>query len=135
MEGVVNVLAGVVGSLVTAGTALLCGGTGTALVAAGPVGLAVGGAAGLVLSALLVRCGRDRVKKMAEDIPLPPRVVALLVTEAGMEEAERNLEKAMEEWLDSRLAEAGIELEDHVRALVADEMKSLTEIGGLRPVS
>ena len=52
-----------------------------------------------------------------------------------MEEAERNLEKAMEEWLDSRLAEAGIELEDHVRALVADEMKSLTEIGGLRPVS
>jgi predicted RNase H-like HicB family nuclease len=52
-----------------------------------------------------------------------------------MEEAERNLEEAMAAWLDSRLAATRNELEDHVRALVADEMKSLTEIGGLRPVS
>ena len=135
MDGVVNVLAGVLGSLVTAGTALLCGGAGTALVAAGPLGLAVGGAAGLALSVLMVRWGRDRVRKMAEEIPLPPAAAVFLMTEAGMEEAERNLEEAMAAWLDSRLAATRNELEDHVRALVADEMKSLTEIGGLRPVS
>jgi len=133
MDGVVNVLAGVVGSLITAGAALLCGGSGAALVAAGPVGLAVGGAAGLALSALLVRYGRDRLKRITEEIPLPPAVAALLVTEAGMEEAERNLEKAMGKWLDERLAAARKELEDHIRALVADELKSLTEIGALRP--
>ncbi|MBP6333000.1 MAG: Hsp70 family protein [Aminivibrio sp.] len=133
MDGVVNVLAGVLGSLVTAGGALLCGGSGAALVAAGPVGLAVGGAAGLALSVLLVRWGRDRVKKMAEEIPLPPAAAVLLMTEAGVAEAERNLEEAMGAWLDSRLAATRKELEDHVRTLVADELKSLTEIGGLRP--
>jgi|LSQX01.3.fsa_nt_gb hypothetical protein len=133
MDGVLNVLAGVLGSLVTAGGALLCGGSGAALVAAGPVGLAVGGAAGLALSVLLLRWGRSRVKTMAEEISLPPAAAALLMTKAGMEKAERNLEGTMEAWLDSRLAAARKILEDHVRALVADELKSLTEIGGLRP--
>jgi hypothetical protein len=70
---------------------------------------------------------------MAEEIPLPPAAAVFLMTEAGMEEAERNLEEAMGAWLDSRLAATRNELEDHVRALVADELKSLTEIGGLRP--
>lgn len=130
MDGMVDILGGVLGGLVTAGTAMICGGSGTALVTAGPMGFAVGGVLGLSLSWLLAKYGREKVKEMAEDIELPPWIAAAVLSKRRINEAEKELKEALEAHLESRLALARKELEDHVRALVLDEIDALDEIGG-----
>ncbi len=58
-DGMLDVVGTAVGGLLTAGAAMLCGGSSTAWPPA-QWGLRWGERQGLVLSALLVRCGRDR---------------------------------------------------------------------------
>jgi hypothetical protein len=130
IDGVLDILGGILGGIVTAGSAFLCGGSGTALLTAGPVGMAAGGIAGLSISWLLMRYGRKRVKGMAEEIALPPWLAAAIVAERRITGAEKELEKAMEKYLEIRLSYIRKDLEDHVRTIAADEIKALSEIGG-----
>ncbi|NCC57147.1 MAG: hypothetical protein EOM17_05915 [Synergistales bacterium] len=130
IDGVLDILGGILGGIVTAGSAFLCGGSGTALLTAGPVGMAAGGIAGLSISWLLMRYGRKRVKGMAEEIALPPWLAAAIVAERRITGAEKELEKAMEKYLEIRLSSIRKDLEDHVRTIAADEIKALSEIGG-----
>ena len=130
IDWVLDVLGGILGGIVTAGSALLCGGSGTALLTAGPVGMAAGGIAGLSISWLLLRYGKKRVKGMAEEINLPPWLAAAIVPEKRITGAEKELEKAMEKYLEIRLSSIRKNLEDHVRTIAADEIKALSEIGG-----
>jgi len=130
IDWVLDVLGGILGGIVTAGSALLCGGSGTALLTAGPVGMAAGGIAGLSISWLLLRYGKKRVKGMAEEINLPPWLAAAIVPEKRITGAEKELEKAMEKYLEIRLSSIRKDLKDHVRTIAADEIKALSEIGG-----
>ncbi|MDD2302338.1 MAG: hypothetical protein PHG30_07250, partial [Eubacteriales bacterium] len=93
-------------------------------------GMAAGGIAGLSISWLLMRYGRKRVKGMAEEIALPPWLAAAIVAERRITGAEKELEKAMEKYLEIRLSYIRKDLEDHVRTIAADEIKALSEIGG-----
>ena len=130
IDGVLDILGGILGGIVTAGSALLCGGSGTALLTAGPVGMAAGGIAGLSISWFLLRYGRKRVKEMAEEITLPPWIAAAIVPERRIAGAEKELEKAMGKYVEIRLYSIKEDLEEHIRTIVADEIKALSEIGG-----
>jgi len=130
IDGILDILGGILGGIVTAGSALLCGGAGTALLTAGPAGMAAGGIAGLSISWLLLRYGKKRVKGMAEEITLPPWLAIAIVPERRISGAEKELENAMEKYLEIRLSSIRKDLEDHVRSITADEIKALSEIGG-----
>jgi hypothetical protein len=67
---------------------------------------------------------------MAEEINLPPWLAAAIVPEKRITGAEKELEKAMEKYLEIRLSYIRKDLEDHVRTIAADEIKALSEIGG-----
>ncbi len=130
VDDLLDVVTRVLGGIITAGTALLCGGTGTALIAAGPVGLAVGGVLGLAISWLIARYGKEKVKSMTEEIELPPWIASFLLDEGRIRTAEKELKTALEDHLEARLCPVRRELEEHVRSLVLDEMAALSEVSG-----
>ncbi|MDR2442331.1 MAG: rod shape-determining protein [Deltaproteobacteria bacterium] len=77
-------LAGVASALTTTLAATICGGTGLHLLAAGPVGLVMGAAGGLVLSGLGWRYGSDKLKGWAKNVPLPGYFLKLLASDRSI---------------------------------------------------
>jgi len=67
---------------------------------------------------------------MAEEITLPPWIAAAIVPERRIAGAEKELEKAMGKYVEIRLYSIKEDLEEHIRTIVADEIKALSEIGG-----
>ncbi|GHV20846.1 hypothetical protein AGMMS49959_08990 [Planctomycetales bacterium] len=67
-------LTGLVGA---AAVASLCGGGGTALIAAGPLGLIIGGVIGVAAAALAAKYGREKATALVKNFPLPKNISPL----------------------------------------------------------
>ena len=66
--------------MLTALIASLCGGKGIALIAAGPIGLIIGAAVGLILSFLVLKYGRNKTKKQLKKIHISPVFIKVIFT-------------------------------------------------------
>ena len=56
----------------------LCGGKGIALIAAGPIGLIIGAAVGLILSFLVLKYGRKKTKEQLKKIHISPIFIKII---------------------------------------------------------
>ncbi len=127
-DGMLDVAGAAVGGFLTAGAAILCGGTGAALVSAGPAGLAVGALLGASAGWILLRHGRERLREAAERISLPPFAASILMDDKSIDRLEEDLAKAIREHLQRRFVPLKRAMDDHIRTLVLEEIKALNEI-------
>ena len=128
VEGMFDALQTVLGGLLTAVTAVLSGGAGTALIASGPVGFVLGGVLGASIAYLLARYGKEKARTFVEDLNLPPAVAGLLIDEGRIAALQEELSTNLRAHLEERLAPTRSQLEGHIQNLVLDEMNALNEI-------
>jgi hypothetical protein len=128
MDGMLDVVGTVILGIFAAGGALLCGGSGTALVVSGPVGMAVGGVLGASAAYLLARYGKERMKEMVEGLEMPPRIAAFLLDEKRIASLEKELAVALKKHLELRLAPLRKQMDERILSLVLEEMDALNEI-------
>ena len=127
-DGMLDVACAAVGGFLTAGAAILCGGTGAALISAGPVGLAVGALLGASAGWVLLRHGREHFREAAERIPLPPFAASILMSDKSIDRLEEDLARAIREHLQRRFVPLKRAMDDHIRNLVLEEIRALNEI-------
>ncbi|MDR2368539.1 MAG: hypothetical protein LBF58_10630 [Deltaproteobacteria bacterium] len=75
--------------------ASVCGGSGLALLAAGPLGLFLGALGGLGLSHLGLRLGRGRIERLVKDQTLPRFVVKAIASDKNIAKARDDFKKDM----------------------------------------
>ena len=116
--------------IMAAVTAMVLGGTGTALLLAGPAGFAVGGILGAAAGLLAARSGRSRLQKFLENRKLAPWAARFILGEGQIAGLRGELGASLKTHLESRLAPVRQELEKQVRGLVLGEIEALSEIHG-----
>lgn len=127
-DGMLDVVGTAVGGLLTAGAAMLCGGSSTALIAAGPIGFAAGAILGASAGWILFRYGRARLRETAERMELPPFIAAFMIDEKRIEDLQNDLSDALAAHLERRFVPLKRELDERIRTLVRDEIRALNEI-------
>ena len=127
-DGMLDVVGTAVGGLLTAGAAMLCGGSSTALITAGPIGLAAGALLGASAGWMLLRYGRARMKETAERMELPALLAAFMIDEKRVADLEKDLSDALADHLERRFVPLKRELDERIRTLVRDEIRALNEI-------
>lgn len=128
VEGMLDALQTVLGGIITAGSAILCGGAGTALIASGPVGFVLGGVLGASITYLLARYGKERARTFVEDLNLPPAAAGFLIDEGRIAALQEELSANLRAHLEARLAPVRSQLEGHIKKLVQEEMDALNEV-------
>ena len=127
-DGMLDVIGTAVGSFLAAGAAMLCGGSGAALITTGPIGLFTGALLGATAGWVLLRYSRDQLKEISERINLPPMVASLLMSDRRIASLEKSLEEALSDNLKRRFAPQKQAMDDHIRDLVMEEIKALNEV-------
>lgn len=128
IDGLFDTVRILFGGLLTAMTAVLCGGAGTALIATGPLGFVAGGILGATIAYLLARYGKERARGFVEELNLPPSAAAFLVDDKKIAALQEELTDNLRAHLRTRLAPVRSQLEGHIKNLVQEEMDALNEV-------
>ncbi len=81
-------------------SASIFGGTGTALIMTGPLGLLIGAAIGLVGVWYVLKYGKDKAKEYAKEIDLPAMMVKGVLRESHFDEIKEKLSQSIDMKLD-----------------------------------
>jgi len=109
----------------------ISGGSGLALVAAGPAGLIAGAVIGAIVAFLAVRVGMDRAKEIAESWNAPAWLVKNILLPSKIVRMRTNFRDRLEETLQRETATLQNELEARICAVTGKQIESLSEIAQL----
>ncbi len=127
-DGMLDVIGAAVGGFLATGTAMICGGSGAALITVGPIGLTAGALLGAAAGWVLLRYSKDQLRNTAERMNLPPAITSLLMSDRRIMALERDLEEALSDNLERRFIPVKQAMDEHIRALVMEEIKALNEV-------
>ncbi len=108
--------------------AMLCGGTGTAILVSGPVGLIGGAILALVIAYLTVRHGKEKAAKLAENWDAPAWVIKRALTQSKILKAREAFRSQLEEKLRQETTPLQDEFESRIRKITELQIESLSEI-------
>jgi molecular chaperone DnaK len=111
--------------------AMVCGGHGTALIASGPVGWAIGAIIGLVVVGLTVRYGAERARQMAEEWHVPGKIRNYVLTDKKIGQAREKLFNDLAAAVEGAMEPMRTALAEQVTVLVEKEIEALSEINEL----
>jgi hypothetical protein len=117
----------VVGMATSVG-AMICGGAGTALLAAGPIGLLAGALLSAVAAFLAVRYGKTRAKELADSWNAPAWVVKRVMTPSRIARAREEFKSRLEETLRHETASLQDQMEARIREITESQIEGLSEI-------
>ncbi|MDR1295795.1 MAG: hypothetical protein LBO05_00120 [Deltaproteobacteria bacterium] len=127
MEGFLSdPLVFLVNSLVASLTSLLvasiCGGTGMALLASGPMGLILGAGAGAWLGYVAMRQGRGGITKAVKGVCLPGIIAGRLISDSSILKARNKLETSLREEIDKKCQEIVGEMSERLDKAIVREI-------------
>jgi len=127
-DGIMETVGWFVVAMATSVGAMVCGGTGTALLAAGPAGLLGGAILGAVITFLAVRYGKARAKEVANDWNAPAWVIKRIMTPARMGRARADFKSRLQEALNREAAGLCEQMETRIGEITELQIKGLSEI-------
>lgn len=108
--------------------AMVCGGTGTALLAAGPAGLLAGALLTAVVTFLGVRYGKVKAREVADNWNAPAWVVKRVLTPARISKTRRDFERKLEERLRQETSALQEQMDDRIYEITQSQIEGLSEI-------
>ncbi|MBN1361430.1 MAG: Hsp70 family protein, partial [Sedimentisphaerales bacterium] len=108
--------------------AMICGGTGTALLAAGPAGLLAGALLTAVVAFLGVRYGKVKARELADNWNAPAWVVKRVLTPARIAKTRRSFKTRLENRLNKETAALQDRMESRIREITQSQIEGLSEI-------
>jgi hypothetical protein len=121
----VTVSAGLVATWTGLILASLCGGGGVALLAAGPLGLVLGGLGGFGLGHLGLRPWRGRIERMAKDVRLPAAIARAIVSEKNVRRAREGFRSDLVAKVNEAYGGISGKLPAELDAVIAGEINQL----------
>jgi len=116
-------------AIVTVVAAVIGGGAGTALIASGPVGVAIGAVIGLIAGALTLHYGVEEAKRRAEHWEgTPVWIIARSLTDKKIARLRADIKKQVAEKVKDQSRDARWGLEDQIRQRVEQEIENLSAI-------
>ena len=107
---------------------MLCGGTGTAILVSGPIGLIGGAVLALVVAYLTVRHGKEKAAKLAENWDAPAWVIKRALTQSKIHKAREAFRSKLEEKLRQETKPLQDEFETRIRKITEQQIEGLSEI-------
>jgi molecular chaperone DnaK len=115
--------------IVTVIGAVVSGGAGTALIAHGPIGLAIGAVIGLVAGALTLYYGVEEAKRRAEEWDgAPVWLIARALTDDKIASLREDIKEQVAEKVKAQAQSASQALEEQIRLRVEGEIANLSAI-------
>jgi hypothetical protein len=108
--------------------AMLCGGTGTAILVSGPIGLIGGAILALVISYLTVRHGKEKAAKLAENWDAPAWVIKRALTRSKIHKVREAFRSQLEKKLRQETTPLQDEFESRIRKITELQIEGLSEI-------
>ena len=108
--------------------AMLCGGTGTAILVSGPIGLIGGAILALVVAYLTVRHGKEKAAKLAENWEAPAWIIKRALTQSKIHKAREAFRSKLEEKLRQETKPLQDEFETRIRKITEQQIEGLSEI-------
>ena len=108
--------------------AMLCGGTGTAILVSGPIGLIGGAILALVVAYLTVRHGKEKAAKLAENWEAPAWIIKRALTQSKIHKAREAFRSQLEEKLRQETKPLQDEFESRIRKITERQIEGLSEI-------
>ena len=129
--GIMDTVGWFVVGIATSIGAILCGGAGTAILVAGPVGLIGGAVLALVIAYLTVRHGKEKAAKLAENWDAPAWVIKRALTQPKIHKAREVFRSQLEERLREETVTLQDEFEARIRKITELQIEGLSEIAQL----
>jgi len=129
--GVMDTVGWFVVGIATSIGAILCGGTGTAILVSGPIGLIGGAVLALVIAYLTVRHGKEKAAKLAENWDAPAWVIKRALTKPKIHKAREAFRSQLEETLRQETMTLQDEFETRIRKITEMQIEGLSEIAQL----
>jgi hypothetical protein len=126
--GIMDTVGWFVVGIATSIGAMLCGGTGTAILVSGPIGLIGGAVLALVLAYLTVRHGKEKAAKLAENWEAPAWVIKRALTQPKIHKAREAFRSQLEEKLRQETVTLQDEFETRIRKITELQIEGLSEI-------
>jgi hypothetical protein len=108
--------------------AMICGGTGTAILAAGPAGLLAGALLTAVVTFLGVRYGKVKARELADNWNAPAWVVKRVLTPGRIAKTRKDFEARLEARLREETAALQDQMESRIREITQSQIEGLSEI-------
>jgi hypothetical protein len=112
-------------------SANLLGGSGTALLVSGPVGLLLGAAIGAVGAYYLLRYGKDKTKELAMDTNLPSWAIQPLLRESYLQKMKADLESQIQDSLSKEFETQKQGMNQQIQAIIQAYIDQITLFQGL----
>jgi molecular chaperone DnaK len=131
-----NYIADTVGILIASAvasiTAAYCGGTGTALIMTGPIGVVIGGTGAAMGLCTLAYYGRPRLKKRSKEIKLSPLILKVALRKKKVTKLmDKNREvffKQVREIVGKNMKKCADKMKTHINTIIRQEIEALSEI-------
>ena len=129
--GIMDIVGWFVVGIATSIGAIVCGGTGTAILFSGPIGLIGGAVLALVIAYLTVRHGKEKAEKLAENWEAPAWIVKRALTQSKVNKAREQFQLQLAERLTEETSALQDEFEARIRKITELQIESLSEIAQL----
>ncbi len=129
--GIMDTVGWFVVGIATSIGAIVCGGTGTAILVAGPIGLIGGALLTLAVAYLTVRYGKEKAQKLAESWQAPAWIVKRALTETKINKAREQFQSQLAESLTKETAALHEGFEARIRKITEMQIEGLSEIAQL----
>lgn len=126
--GIMETVGWFVVAMATSVGAMVCGGTGMALLATGPVGLLAGALLSAVAAFLAVRYGKTKAKELADNWNAPAWIVRRVMTPSRIARARHEFKARLEETLRRETADLQGQMETRIREITESQIEGLSEI-------
>lgn len=117
--------------LVTVIVAMICGGSGIAIIVGGPLGLIIGAVLGLVIGFLTVAYGAEKAKEMAEELNVPNWILKRAITDGKITETREKVTTVIETTIHCKLSGMQDGFAKQVSQQVEREIGALSDINHL----
>lgn len=129
--GIMETVGWFVVAMATSAGAMICGGTGMALLASGPVGLLAGALLSAVAAFLAVRYGKARARELADNWSAPAWVVKRVMTPSRIARARGEFRGRLEETLRRETTSLKDQMETRIREITESQIEGLSEVAQL----
>lgn len=126
--GIMETVGWFVVAMATSVGAMICGGTGMALLATGPVGLLAGALLSAVAAFLAVRYGKTKAKELADNWNAPAWIVKSVLTPSRIARVRQEFKARLKETLERETAGLQGQMETRIREITESQIEGLSEI-------
>jgi molecular chaperone DnaK len=130
-DGVMDTVGWFVVAIATSIAAIVCGGTGMAILVSGPLGLIGGAVLALAPAYLTVRYGKQKARKIAENWEAPAWIVKRALTQSKVNKARAQFLSQLTERLTEETTALQVGFEARIRKITKLQIEGLSEIAQL----